>query len=98
MTHNPFDAIESKLDRIESLLTGLNNTKERPTVINEVADFIPVQQIFGKYCSKATFYSHVKAGRVKLHKFGNRSFVRQDEFFASFKKVNLCTNLNQISK
>jgi hypothetical protein len=54
-------------------------------------EYLPIKDICGKgkYMSKPTFYSHVKKGTVKLYKLGSKSFVKKDEFFSMFHKIEL---------
>lgn len=55
---------------------------------SESDQLIPIQEIFNKkICSKPTFYNHLRKGNFKLLKFGNKSFVNRNEFFASFKET-----------
>lgn len=52
--------------------------------------YIPIQDIFKKrICSKPTFYSHLRAGKFTLYKFGNKSFVDAIEFEKAFHGVKL---------
>ncbi len=54
-------------------------------------DFIAVKDLFDRYCSRKTFYRHVKAGHFTIYKLGNRSFVKADDFFGAFQPVEIVT-------
>ena len=87
---NPFLILERKLNKIESLLTESKSPNGgESTSFSD--DFIPIADICGKgkYMSKPTFYSHVKKGSIKLYKLGSKSFVKKEEFFSMFHKIEL---------
>ena len=59
-----------------------------PIVIPEFK-YYPILSLFEqKICSKPTFYKFLKQGRYDLYKFGDRSFVLLEEFYAAFNKVS----------
>lgn len=88
---NPFDIIEKHLCEIKGML--LEKKSEKNIIpVPPPANFRykPIQEIFKeKICSRPTFYVHLKAGDFTLYKFGNKSFVLEDEFLKCFHKVKL---------
>jgi hypothetical protein len=59
-----------------------------PTTVIPDFKFYPILNIFElKICSKPTFYKYLKKGRYTLYKFGDRSFVELEEFYAAFRKI-----------
>ncbi|PZF73935.1 hypothetical protein [Taibaiella soli] len=93
---NPFESLEHKLARIETLLESrfIEKTEKKDAIDHTL--FMPVQDVYPRYCSRQTFYNHVKNGMIKLYKFGNRSFVKRDEFFATFKEVKVAQSLSNL--
>ena len=90
MSTNPFDLIIERLNKIENHLVSPNTITLQPE-IPLVVDFkyYPIQNLFNqKVCSKPTFYKHLKAGKYDLYKFGEKSFVLLEEFYAAFHKIS----------
>lgn len=76
------------IDCVNSCLR--HNKQSAPPPTSPDFKYTPIQDIFKKkICSKPTFYSHLKAGRFELFKFGNKSFVDLDQFLAAFQKVKI---------
>lgn len=90
MGANPFDILDAKLSKLELLLTDLLNKENKNNSESESIGFVPVNEIISKgFFSKPTFYLHVREGRIKLYKLGNKSFVHKKEFESAFRHVNL---------
>lgn len=91
MLQNPFDLLDARLQNIEGMLIDLRQINlPNPVVEKKDFKYTPIQEIFRrKICSKATFYAHLKAGKFKLYKLGNRSFVDMEEFTRAFHKIDL---------
>lgn len=93
---NPFESLEHKLSRIETLIESRLAEKSEKKSTTDHVHFVPVQDIYPRYCSRQTFYNHVKSGMIKLYKFGNRSFVKSEEFFATFKEVKIAQSISDL--
>ena len=90
MSTNPFDLIIDRLNKIENhLVSPIPNTQQPDIPLVADFKFFPIQNIFDqKILSKPTFYKFLKQGRYDLYKFGDRSFVLLEEFYAAFNKVS----------
>lgn len=82
---NPFDEITSRIEEVKKMIESLPKPEKES---QDLLRFIPVKDLYErKICSKKTLYAHVRAGNVKLYKFGNKSFVDRKEFEGAFHPV-----------
>lgn len=85
---NPFDELKKEiLTGVEKLLKEHKQPGETKSGV-DLLKYIPVKDLYQrKICSKTTLYAHVRAGDVKVYKFGNKTFVDKEEFEKTFKPV-----------
>ncbi len=68
---------------------GIQGLKSKTENSVQKIPYIPIKTIFDlKICSKPTFYKKLREGSFRLYKFGNKSFVKSDDFFNAFHEVS----------
>ncbi len=90
MSQNPFDLIIDRLEKIENKLSSPSSQEKPQEVhsINQEFRYYPILNLFEqKICSKPSFYKYLRQGRYDLYKFGGRSFVELEQFYAAFRKI-----------
>lgn len=88
---NPFEEIESKLNRIEALILNNRDNPPMPTPSPDdpLNDFVPKHEVRGVIASSATLWKMEQSGKLKGYGFGGKRYYKRSELLELFEEVKI---------
>jgi len=85
---NPYEIMNKKLDKIESLLLDLNHQDQKEKDSEFLSEYIPKAEVRGKLASSSTLWKYEKQGRITAYAIGGKRFYKKEDLEALFVKLD----------
>lgn len=83
--NNPFDALEKRLENIESLLLDIKHPLQIPIVKEELLDEYGACDFLKT--NSVTLWRWVKAGKIKVYKFSHKNYYKRNELLETITEL-----------